>query len=800
MSVALKDIDLEKFQQAIDVEIKHQYIDIEGRYCCFSKFVMGELKQIYKNSKKAPRWLVLIEAFKRYSMETMPVRKKLIERLVKCLRDELYKKEEPSKSNSGEYSKNPEDTDVIYIKGVGPKVGFLFNKMNIFTAQDLISYYPKKYIDYSQRTKICNLKIGENVTVFGYIKSCSVYNTKNKKNLSIMKLQVEDETGVIAINFFWAKASRGLMERYKAQFPVNKAIIISGTVKKDSYSGKLTLDKTTYQLAGADFEENSSLNLGRIVPVYPLIERMNAKTLRSAISNALNQFADSMENILPDEVIREYNLCAKNIALKQIHFPDDMEALERARYTLVFEELFLLQLKLIVFREENNKHLTSIPISIAPDGLVNKFIKNLPFELTNSQKKAVQEILADLNSDKPMQRLLQGDVGSGKTVVALIMLLSAIENGYQTAIMAPTEILAQQHYNNIIKWLTPLGLSCSLFKGTNTKKQRDAIETNLQNGQTHIAIGTHALIQENIHFKNLGAIVIDEQHRFGVNQRNKLRNKGMCPQVLTMSATPIPRTLALTVHGDMDITVINERPKGRLPIKTTLIKASARKSAYELIEKEIENGHQAYIVYPLIEESETISAKAATAEWERISQKVFPQYKIGLLHGKLAADEKDAVMNDFKNGKYQILVSTTVVEVGVDVANATVIMIENAERFGLSQLHQLRGRVGRSNMQSYCILVASTVNEQTAERLNVMTQTNDGFVIAEKDLQLRGPGDFLGTRQSGLPELLITDLTKDLPILEQARKAAVEYYNSSQFNPQCKLYKLVMPKREEPQE
>ena len=791
MTTSFSNIDLEKLQLAIDVEIKYQYIDICGKKSCFSEFIISQLKIIYKNTQKAAHWLSLIEDFKHYKFETMPIRKKMIEKLLKAFREEYSQKK---KKKTVAESSLPENSDVIYIKGVGPKVGAIFNKMGIFTALDLIQYYPKKYIDYSQRTKICNLKVGENVTVFGYIKSCSIYNTKNKKNLSIMKLQVEDETGAIVINFFWAKSSRAMIERYKAQFPVNKAIIISGTVKRDSFTGKPTLDKPSYQLAGADFEENQSLNLGRIVPVYPLVENLNAKTLRKAIYNAIEQYENQIENVLPQCVIEKYHLTNKNEAIKQIHFPDNMNSMENARYSLVFEELFLLQLKLILFRENNNKHLSAVPIKIAENGLVRKFIDNLPFELTNSQKKAVQEILADLNSGKPMQRLLQGDVGSGKTVVAVIMLLSAIENGYQTAIMAPTEILAQQHYNNMVEWLTPLGISCSLFKGTNTKKQRDEIEANLQNGQTHVAIGTHALIQENVHFKNLGAVVIDEQHRFGVNQRNKLRNKGLCPQVLTMSATPIPRTLALTVHGDMDITIINERPKGRLPIITTLIKSSAKRGAYDLIANEVENGHQAYIVYPLIEESETISAKAATAEWEKLSQKVFPQYKIGLLHGKLSADEKDEVMNDFKSGKYQILVSTTVVEVGVDVANATVIVIENAERFGLSQLHQLRGRVGRSSLQSYCVLVASTSNEQTAERLNVMTQTNDGFVIAEKDLQLRGPGDFLGTRQSGLPDLLITDLTKDLPILEEARKAATEYYNSQNFDEKDKLCKSLIEK------
>jgi ATP-dependent DNA helicase RecG len=374
-----------------------------------------------------------------------------------------------------------------------------------------------------------------------------------------------------------------------------------------------------------------------------------------------------------------------------------------------------------------------------------------------------------------MQRLLQGDVGSGKTVVACTMLIAAIENGYQAAIMAPTEILAAQHFNNFIKMLTPLGINTQLFTSSNSKKLRNKLETDLRNGQIDIAVGTHALIQGNVEFKNLGAIIIDEQHRFGVKQRNALKNKATLPQMLTMSATPIPRTLALTVHGDLDLTVIDELPKGRKEIKTVLIRSTQRKKAQELIRAEVSKGHQAYIVFPLIDESETISAKAATTEAENLRSGVFSDLKIGLLHGKMKSEEKDEVMQDFKNKKYDVLVSTTVVEVGVDVPNSTVIVIENAERFGLSQLHQLRGRVGRNSLQSYCVLISSSSSPETLARLNIMTQTNDGFIIAEKDLEIRGPGEFLGLKQSGIPELNLTDLTKDIKILEQAKKSAFEF-------------------------
>ncbi len=788
MNSTFANIDLNKIQQAIDVEIKHQYIDIRGVHCNFSVFIKNELKKIYKNSKKNPKWTTLIEAFEHYSLESMPTRKRMLERLVKTIRQDLENKEDVPKTQNFAIA-NPDEYDITFVKGVGPKVGYLFNKLGIFTVLDLLQCYPKKYIDYSKHTLIKNMKENESVTVFGCVRSVNAFTTKNK--LSILKLCIEDNSGKLELNFFYAKANRVLLERYKAQFPIGANIMVSGVAKLDNYSGKITLDKPQYQIVTADFDDKQNLNMGRIVPIYPLVERLSAKTLRTAIHNSIKMFKSKIENILPSAIIDKYGLISKADAIEQIHFPESMEKMEKARFSLVFEELFILQLKLILFREENNRELKAIPIKIKENGLVQTFIKNLPFEMTDSQKNAVREIVNDLNSEKPMQRLLQGDVGSGKTVVALVMLLSAIENGYQTAIMAPTEILAQQHYNNIIQWLTPLGLSAGLFVGTNSKQARSELETNLQNGQMHVAVGTHALIQNNICFKNLGAIVIDEQHRFGVKQRAKLREKGLCPQILSMSATPIPRTLALTVHGDMDISIINELPKGRLPIKTSLIKASQRKEAYKLIDNEIKSSHQAYIVYPLIEESESISAKAATIEWERLQKEVFPQYKIGLLHGKLKSNEKDTVMNDFKKGKYQILVSTTVVEVGVDVPNATVIIIENAERFGLSQLHQLRGRTGRSALQSYCVLVSSSTSQETMERLKIMTETTDGFVIAEKDLELRGPGDFLGTKQSGLPDLLITDLTKDIKILELARTAAIEYFNENDITTDEIFYKKL---------
>lgn len=772
--------NLEQLKRAIDVEVKHRYIDIHGKTQAFSSFIKNEVKKYYKLSQNNPKWAVLIETFEHYPFENVAGRRRAIERLLKVIKSELNTVDNNEKSSADNSVKKPADKlDVMYIKGVGPKVAYKLNKLGIYTAQDLITYFPKKHVDYSSRTLIKNLQEGEQTTVFGYIKSVSVFNTKN--NLGVIRVKISDESGNLELSFFQAKANKFILERTKAQFPVNAGIMLSGTVKTDNYTHKLTMDKPAYSIMTGEFLENQSanLNLARIVPIYTVCENLSIKVLRRAIYNAIQLYKNEIINVLPEEIRKKHGLLDKNIAVEQIHFPENMELLEQARFSLIFEELFLVQLKMVRVRELSEKH-SALALQVHKDGLVQNFIKSLPFELTSGQKRAVNEILNDLNSDKPMSRLLQGDVGSGKTVVATIMLLAAVENNYQGAIMAPTEILAQQHYNNLQQWLTPLGLSVGLFLGSQGKKVREKFRTDLVNGQMNIAVGTHALIQEGVEFNNLGAIVVDEQHRFGVKQRNVLKKKSQNPQMLTMTATPIPRTLALTVYGDLDLTIIDELPKGRLPIKTSLV--TSHKSVYQLIKKEVEAGRQAYVVYPLIEESETLSAKAATIEAEKLQNDVFPQFRIGLLHGKLKNDEKEQIMADFKNHKYDILVSTTVVEVGVDVPNATVMLIENAERFGLSQLHQLRGRVGRNDMQSYCILHTSSRSQETRARLNIMTETNDGFVIAEKDLQLRGPGEFLGTRQSGLPDLLISDIVRDAKILELARNEAINFVKNNDLS------------------
>lgn len=782
--------NIEQLKKAIEIEIQYRYIDIHGKTQAFSSFIKNEAKKYYKLSKKNPKWAVIAEAFEHYPFAGLNERRKSIDNLIRVLKSETNPK--PSKSeisNAPELTKSAKDTDVMYMKGVGPKIAYKLNKLGIYTVQDLMLYFPKKHIDYSSRTLIRDLKEGETTTVFGYIKSVSAFNTQKK--LSVVKVTVADESGRLDLSFFQAKSNRFMLERTKSQFPINAGIMLSGKVKRNNYDGKLTFDKPTYSIMTGEFleDKNSNLNIARIVPIYTVCEDLSIKVLRRAIFNAIQKYKDEIENVIPDFMREKIGLLDKKTAVEQIHFPESQELLEQARFSLIFEELFLIQLKMVRIREQNSHNHSALALKIKEKGLVKEFIDNLPFELTGAQKKAVNEILNDLNSDVPMARLLQGDVGSGKTVVATIMLLAGVENGYQGALMAPTEILAQQHYNNLQQWLSPMRISVGLFLGSQGKKIREKFRTDLRNGQMNIAVGTHALIQEDVDFNNLGAIVVDEQHRFGVKQRNVLKKKSQNPQMLTMTATPIPRTLALTVHGDLDLTIIDELPKGRKPIKTSLV--ISHRGVYELIQSEIDAGRQAYVVYPLIEESETLSAKAATIEAERLQKEVFPQYKIGLLHGKLKNDEKEQVMKDFKDKKYDILVSTTVVEVGVDVPNATVMLIENAERFGLSQLHQLRGRVGRNSLQSYCILHTSTKSQETRERLNIMTQTNDGFVIAEKDLQLRGPGEFLGTRQSGLPDLIISDIVRDAKILEMARNEAIDFVKTNKIEDYPKLKEIT---------
>lgn len=700
---------------------------------------------------------------------------------------EIYEKEErlaqqkdsPERQDRvvGNTSKNPEDVSVQWVKGVGPKLAAVLGKLNIKTVAELLRHYPRRHLDFQNRLLIRDLEEGQEVSIFGMIRSVSAYQAKNR-NMSILTVVISDNTGIITITrFVGGKSNKYLLDRYKAQFPKGAQVLASGVVERDQYKGNLTLKNSEVEILGlvSDGEEDqqASLHAGRLVPVYPLTDGLSLRYLRTVMNNALEQYSRYIVDPLPESFREEYNLLELTEALRGIHFPDTPEIKDAARRRLVFDELFTIQLQLAHRRYQfDQENQNALALTFAEDGLVTKMIETLPFKLTGAQNRVFAEIARDLTSSKPMHRLVQGDVGSGKTVVALLSCLMAIDNGFQAAMMAPTEILAEQHFRQFQRLLTPLGLKCALVLGKQGVKERRAVRQEILAGQAHIAVGTHALLEDDVEFRNLGLIVIDEQHRFGVKQRARLKAKSLNPELLTMTATPIPRTLAMTMHGDLDVSEIDELPPGRKPIETKACTPAQRGKVWDFIVKEIEKGRQAYVVFPLIDESESLSAKAATKEFEKLKSE-FPNLRFGLMHGKLKADQKDEEMDKFRKHEYDVLVSTTVIEVGVDVPNSSVMMIENADRFGLAQLHQLRGRVGRGAEQSYCFLVSEMKSQTTRERLEIMTLTNDGFVVAEKDLELRGPGEFLGYRQSGLPDLILADLVKDASILEEARNVAI---------------------------
>ena len=513
-------------------------------------------------------------------------------------------------------------------------------------------------------------------------------------------------------------------------------------------------------------------NTCRIIPVYPATANLTQNIIRGVIGNAIGSVAEVLEEFIPECIRERYNLCDIKYSIQNIHFPKSEEDFKNARYRLVFEELFLLQLGLLNIKNSFGEDKAGIKFNRASE--MDDFMESLPFKLTNAQNKVYQEIVQDMESTKIMNRLVQGDVGSGKTIVAALALFKAVKNGYQGTLMVPTEILAEQHYRSLKELFEKFNISTEILTGSQTKKQKTEILGRIERGETDVVIGTHALIQDTVNFKNLGLVITDEQHRFGVRQRAILSQKGNNPDILVMTATPIPRTLALILYGDLDISIIDELPPGRKPIETFAVDNSMRNRINNFIRKKVSEGRQVYIVCPLVEESDTIEAKSAMETADNIANNDFSDLSVGLLHGKMKPKDKDAVMKDFVEGKIDILVSTTVIEVGVNVPNATVMVIENAERFGLAQLHQLRGRVGRGKHQSYCILYNNGKSKISAERMKVMQKTNDGFIISEKDLELRGPGEFFGTRQHGIPDLKIANLYRDMDILKLSQEAALD--------------------------
>lgn len=653
------------------------------------------------------------------------------------------------------------DIAVEYMKGVGPKRAEVLNNAGIFTLQDLLEFRPRRYLDRSELKRIKDILPDEEATVIGTVISSQIIR-RGKKRLIV---RIEDGTGVL--EGVWFQQADSFARVFKADQLV-------------SFSGKVARYRT-WQIAHPSFdiisEDREQLNTGQIIPIYPSGQELKKVGLtsfsfRRIIHTALQKYGNSITETLPVHILKQYRLYSRHDAYQQMHFPASKDTLYQVGRRFKYEELFYLQLLMALRKHFYAAPKSGLKIDVETTAY-NQLIASLPFTLTNAQQRVMGEIRQDLASGYPMNRLVQGDVGSGKTIVGLLAMYMAISSGYQSAIMAPTEILAQQHYFNITSLLHQEDIRVALLTGSMKAKEKQEMHRRIADGEVDLVIGTHALIQEGVNFHNLGLTVIDEQHRFGVLQRGELISKGRTPHVLVMTATPIPRTLALTIYGDLDVSTIDELPPGRQGILTYWRTDNSLPQVHSFIRKQVNSGQQVYVVYPLVEESEKLDLKAASEAYQYLQKEVFPEFRLALLHGRLKMDEKEAVMQTFKAGETDLLISTTVIEVGVDVANATIMLIEHAERFGLSQLHQLRGRVGRGSQQSYCILSTPIeVNDVARQRMQVMVKTNNGFEIAEEDLRLRGSGEFFGTRQHGMPDLRYADLVHDQKIIQVARNDA----------------------------
>lgn len=661
--------------------------------------------------------------------------------------------------------------EVQYIKNVGPNRVKLLNKLNIFTLGDLITYFPRNHEDRSIPKKIAETTDGEEVL----IKATAITKVTEMRTrrMTIYKLVVRDDTGVCTITWFNQKY-------LKDKIKMGNTYQFFGKI--ENKLGRIEMNSPVFE------EEGVEKNTGRIVPIYPSTFNLSQNMLRKVMESGINEVYGKLEETLPEYILEKYKLLEINEAIKNIHFPKSNSDFIRAKNRLVFEELLGVQLALLNLREGYNVEKKGIKFN--KDVKMNDIIDTLPFKLTNAQLRVLKEINDNMESEKTMNRLLQGDVGSGKTVVSIISAYKAVKSGYQVAIMAPTAILADQHLKNFEKTLKNFNIKCELLISSVTKKKKEDILQRLANGEIDILIGTHAILEENVVFNNLGLVVTDEQHRFGVKQRAKIVAKGNNPDVIVMSATPIPRTLALILYGDLDISIIDELPPNRKKIDTFAVTKEYEERVNNFVKKQINEGRQAYIVCPLVEDSEELDLKSVTALYEKYKNEVFSEYKVEYLHGKMKAKEKDEIMNRFKDGQIDILISTTVIEVGVDVPNSSIMIVENAERFGLAQLHQLRGRVGRGEYQSYCILKYEGKGKNTRERMKIMCQTNDGFVISEKDLELRGSGDFFGTAQHGLPELKIANLFENIQELKVIQELAQKIISDDPLLEQEKNYRL----------
>ena len=779
---------LQPLQQALGLEAARGFANLKGRQSCFSAFLAQQLQQGPQGLPAAEleRVLALREGFLRYEELSLARRQSL----VRQCRERLHALRQahrpvlavapprlrlvPASKGGVVRNFNP-DTPLAEIPGVGPKTASRLAQLGLLLARDLLHYYPRDYLDYANLVRIAGLEPGRTATIVATVRRSHAFASPRNPNLSILELQLVDCTGRIRVSRFFAGqrfSSPGWLKTQQRQYPPGATVAVSGLVKETAY-GPAFQDPLIEVLESAQAPVRSGA-IGRMLPVYGLTEGLGADRLRQLVEVVLPLLRD-WPDPLPEAIRHSQGLIGRADALTQIHAPANQEQLQASRRRLVFDEFLLLQLSLAQRRHQLRQRQAP-PLLLLPggEGLVERFLAILPFALTQAQERVLAEIRADLARPQPMARLVQGDVGSGKTVVALASLLCAIEAGCQGALMAPTEVLAEQHYRKLGEWLPQLHVSSALLTGSTPAPRRRALLQDLANGQLQLLVGTHALLEDPVQFDRLGLVVVDEQHRFGVRQRNRLLAKGLQPHLLTMTATPIPRTLALSVHGDLDVSQIDGLPPGRQPIRTVLLKGSQRQRAYGLIREQVALGQRAYVVLPLVEESEKLDLRSAVEVYHQLKEEVFTELRVGLLHGRLNSADKQAAIAAFAAGDTQVLVSTTVVEVGVDVPEASVMLIDHAERFGLAQLHQLRGRVGRGAAASHCLLINDSSNVLARQRLELLVRSSDGFEIAEMDLRLRGPGQVLGTRQSGLPDLALASLTDDGDVLERARAVAQE--------------------------
>ncbi|MBO8204355.1 ATP-dependent DNA helicase RecG [Prochlorococcus marinus] len=772
-------------QKSLTIETESKFINTLGRTKYFNDYLYESLTKL-ENLNLSDEYLRIFNEFSKKYIEYNKLEVNQRKRLIIDTRKSLYKlgktlEIENSNNISNTFILNKIDSslsldsDIALIKNVGKVYKNKLNELGVFNIKDLINYFPRTYLDYTNRVKIINLKPDNLYTCIANIKRFYIYKSKKNSNLSIMNIVVSDETSSIKVTkFFLGRRFRSysFFASQKSLYTLGTKLAISGKVKLTEY-GKTFVDPQIEILK----DNNDNFNFsGKILPLYSLAEALTNMSFIKLMKKVLI-YAKQYPEILNKKQLDALSLLSKGDSLINIHLPPTQKALIESKKRLVFDELFLLQLKFLLRKRKTKKNIVAKQFP-QKKSLLKEFLNTFPFELTKSQVKVLNEIKNDLANPVPMSRLLQGDVGSGKTIIAIASLLIVIEKNLQGAFMAPTEVLAEQHYKNLLKYLNPLLVSIELLTGNTPQKKRKEILSNLNNGLVDILVGTHALFEDKVIFNSLGMVVIDEQHRFGVTQRNRLLKKGENTNLLSMTATPIPRTLALSIYGDLDVSQITELPPGRIPITTKIISEDDLTSLFKIVEDEITKGRQAYVILPLIEDSEKMNLRSAKKTFKHLSEEVFFKKKVGLLHGKLNSQEKNEVINSFLKNEINILVSTTVIEVGIDVPNATIMIIYNSERFGLSQLHQLRGRVGRGSTKSFCYLVTSDKNGLENKRLCVLQTSNDGFYIAEKDLELRGPGQILGYRQSGLPDFVLDNLPNNKFLIEKAREEAIRVINN----------------------